>query len=144
MTVDERIKQLVSEIEKLSSFCLPNYSVKIDYLTIFAQDETDYKSLNNYLGSVGPKDTANNGIKYHLITPMKISNQTIETIRVRKPDIHRKEYGCADVSISNIKYVALRTLALEKNWDVILRKGYEMIELSTFDINAYAYVIKSL
>ncbi len=63
-------------------------------------------------------------------------------MRVRKSDIHRKEYGCADIEVANTLYEDLRNLALEKGWDIISRKKFEMIELSTFDINIYAYIIK--
>jgi len=38
----------------------------------------------------------------------------------------------------------LRSLALDQGLDIILRKGYEMIELSDFNINVYAYLIKDI
>lgn len=32
-------------------------------------------------------------------------------------------------------------MALEKGWDIILRKGYEMIELSSFNLPVYVYLV---
>lgn len=65
----------------------------------------------------------------------------IKFIRLRKPDIHRQEEGCADIEFENKTYNELRKMAIEKKLDIIVRKDYEMIELSTFEINAYAYII---
>lgn len=93
---------------------------------------------------MGEESKANNGYKYKLSFPVNHLGERVELIRIRKPDIHRKELGCADLIYEKDDYEKLRTIALEKGFDVIVRKDYEMIELSDFKINVYAYLVKNL
>ena len=141
MTIEDRVRGVVLEIDKLLRTCLPDNECAITYLTIFSQSEDDYLQLNKQLSKLGKKEAANNGAKYELNRPMKVENREISLIRVRKPDVHRKEYGCADIEVTGMTYDNLKGLALEKGWDIIQRKSFEMIELSTFDINTYAYIM---
>ena len=144
MNAQQRIGLVVQELHKLVESCLPGKTTFIDYLTLFAQNEKDYKSLNEELERLGSKQETNNGIKYKLSTPFQIGTETISLVRVRKPDVHRKEFGCVDLRFDSVTYDSLRSLALEKGWDIIVRKTFEMIELSTFDTNVYAYIVKEL
>jgi len=91
---------------------------------------------------MGEESEANNGYKYKLSSPINHLGEQIDLIRIRKPDTHRKELGCADLTYDKGDYDKLRSIALEKGFDVIVRKDYEMIELSDFKINAYAYLIQ--
>ena len=141
MTIEDRVRGVVLEIDKLLHTCLPDNECAITYLTIFSQNEDDFLQLNKQLPELGKEETTNNGVKYKLNRPIKAENREISLIRVRKPDVHRKEYGCSDIEVEGMTYDDLRGLALEKGWDVIQRKTFEMIELSTFDINAYAYIM---
>jgi hypothetical protein len=140
----EHLQILINSIQKLSLSCYPSHSFKIGYITFFAKDEEDFRNLISELESIGTKQDANNGYKFILNEQLIVEGEVIEVIRVRKPDIHRKELGCADLIYNEDDYKQLREEAIEKGFDVIVRKGYEMIELSTFDINAYAYIVKDL
>lgn len=140
----EHLQILINSIQNLSLSCYPAYSFKIGYTTFFAQDDEDFSNLVSVLESIGNRQDANNGYKFILNEQLIVEGEIIEVIRVRKPDIHRKEIGCADLIYNEDDYKQLREEAIEKGFDVIVRKGYEMIELSTFDINVYAYIVKDL
>lgn len=141
MKLAARIKKIISEIQRLELVCYPEHTFSIDFLTIFAQDELDFETLRQELAMQGIEYPANNGFKYELTKEFNYAGEKIKFIRIRKPDVHRKEYGCADLSYKESDYNSLREIAFEKGFDVILRKDYQMIELSDFAINVYAYIV---
>lgn len=142
MNITERVKKIVQEIHSLTNACLPNFTSKIVYLTIFAQDKNDYNRLIDEFSKLGEKRKANNGVEFKLYNPFLAEAELIQEVRVRKPDVHRKELGCADIEVKGLSYDVLREIALEKGYDIIVRKTFEMIELSSFEIDAYAYIVK--
>ena len=119
-------------------------SLKLEYITIFSKDNSDYEYLQNELKNLGEEKETNNGTKYILKTHLDILGESIGLVRVRKPDIHRSEIGCGDLSHTPEVYEDIRNRALDNGWDIILRKGYEMIELSNFDLPVYAYLVKDV
>lgn len=138
----DRVNTIIEAIHNLIKACYPGFNFQISYLTIFSQSNEDFQSLKSEIQQMGEELDANNGFKYKLNSPIKYLGERIELIRIRKPDIHRKELGCADLSYKKEDYNNLRTIALEKGLDIIVRKGYEMIELSEFKINVYAYLVR--
>ena len=82
-------------------------------------------------------------MKFDLHKPLELLDEKIESIRVRQPDVNRKELGCSDLVYQENEYNELRQIALDKNYDITLRKEYKMIELSILDINCYAYFVKN-
>ena len=143
-SLSTRITELIEITIKLTDLVYPNYNFKIGHLTLFSHNTDDYNSLRSLLSSYGDEKEANNGYKYILNTTLELSDEKIEVIRVRKPDVHRHELGCCDLIYNEKDYEKLRNEALEKGLDIILRKGYEMIELSTFNLNVYAYLVKDI
>lgn len=144
MDIEKRISTIVDEVQKLRNVCYPENILPIEYLTIFSQSENEFTSLRESLSLLGQETEANNGFKYILKEPLIYQGETMTLVRIRKPDIHRKELGCADLIYNESDYQRLRDIALEKGLDIILRKGYEMIELSDFNINVYAYLVRDL
>lgn len=140
--IEEKAKKIIEKIQDLIKACYPNFDFKISYLTIFSESEKDFQNLRSEMQQAGEESEANNGYKYKLNSPINYSGERIDLIRIRKPDVHRKEIGCADLIYKKEDYEKLRAIALEKGFDVIVRKDYEMIELSDFKINAYAYLVK--
>lgn len=139
----DRVNSIIENIHTLIKVCYPDFNLKIYYLTIFSQSSEDFQSLRSEMQKIGEESDANNGYKYKLSSPITYSDELIELIRIRKPDVHRKELGCADLIYKKEDYGKLKTIALEKGFNVIIRKGYEMIELSDFKINVYAYLVKT-
>lgn len=142
--ITNRIEILIKNIHDLRERCIPEYKLKLEYITIFSKDINDYEYLQNELKQLGEEKEANNGKKYLLKNHLEILGEDLELIRVRKSDIHRTEIGCGDLSHTPEVYENIRNRALEKGWDIILRKGYEMIELSNFDLPVYAYLVKDV
>lgn len=139
-----RIIKIIDSIHLLKASLLPSYNLTIEFLTIFSQTEYEFNDLIKQLELIGNKSEANNGYKFNLANPINHKKENINLIRVRKPDIHRPEMGCVDLKYKNEDYLRLREIALERGWDIILRKGYEMIELSSFDIPVLAYLVRDL
>lgn len=139
-----KIIKVIDSIHQLTKSLLSSYSLTIEYLTIFSQTEKEFNDLIKELDLIGIKSNANNGYKFSLINPLNHKEESINLIRIREPDIHRPQVGCGDLKYKNEDYLELREMALEKGWDIILRKGYEMIELSSFDIPVLAYIVKDL
>lgn len=144
MKLKQRINKIIVDVQKLSTVCYLDYNFKISYLTIFSQSEEDFKELRGELQNLGEEQKANNGYKYKLEKQVNHLGESIDLLRIRKPDLHRKELGCADLTYSDPDYPKLKEIALTNGFDVILRKGYEMIELSDFNINVYAYLVKDI
>ena len=142
MEIRQRIEKIIKEVQKLIKVCYPNHDFKISFLTIFSQSDQDFEELRKILQGLGQESEANNGYKYKLDTPISYSDEDIELVRIRRPDVHRKELGCADLTYSEKDYLKYRDIALEKGFDITLRKDYEMIELSDFKIPAYVYLVK--
>jgi len=144
MNPNKRVIQTINKICELKDIYYPKYSLPIEYLTIFSQSEEDFNTLRDSLIKIGKETKANNGFKYALQKPIIHQDEKISLVRIRKPDIHRKELGCADLEYQDEDYKDLRRIALDNGLDIILRKGYEMIELSDFNINVYAYLVKDI
>lgn len=144
MNIEDRISKIIQKTHQLEKACYPEYKFNITYLTIFSQSKKDFRETRSKLAKLGKETKANNGYKYKLNNTIKDSGEEIDLIRLRKPDLHRKELGCADLAFKEEDYARLRDKALNDGYDVILRKGYEMIELSDFHINVYAYLVKDL
>ncbi|HCC67850.1 TPA: hypothetical protein DEP90_01385 [Patescibacteria group bacterium] len=138
----DRIYKIIEEVKKLRTICYPDHTLPIEYLTIFSQSKSEFEKIRTFLQRAGKERDANNGYKYILKESITYLEEIIEVVRVRKPDIHRKELGCADLKYKTQSYNNLRDTALKKGFDIILRERYEMIELSDFNINVYAYLIK--
>lgn len=140
--LEKLLKEIIQNVNKLKTLVYPEFQLKIGYLTIFSHSKEQYESLCNLLKKIGSESKTNNGNRYDLVKPLNISETTVRSIRIRRPDIHRFELGCCDLEYDENDYLKIRNLALEKGLDIILRKDYEMIELSTFDLPVYAYILK--
>jgi hypothetical protein len=112
----ERFTNLISEIHRLISEIFTDKSLRIGYLTVFAQSKDDYNSLRSVLSQYGDELEANNGIKYVLYKPLQILSENVETIRIRKPDIHRPELGCCDLVYKEEDYVFLELKLWRSGW----------------------------
>ncbi len=142
--INDRINEIVKNVIKLRDKCYPKLNLPINYLTIFSQSKEEKDSLRIELQKLGKESQTNNGYNYKLKHSLKFNDETIGIIRVRIPDIHRKELGCADLSFDSNDYPKLREIAIKNGLDVIIRDQYEMIELSDFNINVYAYLVQPL
>ena len=137
-----RVGTITEKVHELADLCYPDFDFRISYLTVFTQSEEDLSTLKSELQQIGQESETNNGYKYTLSSPVNYSGEKVGVVRIRKPDVHRKELGCADLTYVQNDYDRLREIALDKGFDIIVRRDYEMIELSDFNINVYAYLVK--
>src|SRR5687767_13553104 len=97
MTIQGRTNSIINKVHLLIKNCYPEFKFKISYLTIFSQSKEDFDDLRSFMKNKGEESKANNGYKYNLSLPFKYSGEQISLIRIRKPDVHRKELGCGDL-----------------------------------------------
>ena len=55
-----RVENLITNLQRLKSVTLPNYELKIGYLTIFSRNNDDYELLKLQLRTLGEEKEANN------------------------------------------------------------------------------------
>lgn len=114
----------------------------ITSLTVFSHYQNEYKLLEKLLLKMGKLHNENNGPRVELRKPIRVAENIITHLRVRKPDPYRAQAGCSDFEVED--YNRFKKLCLsryKKNLRLIKRKEYEMIEFFDPDFDALAYVV---
>ncbi|MBI5452447.1 hypothetical protein HY945_03215 [Candidatus Gottesmanbacteria bacterium] len=92
------------------------------------------KALGNFVNE-------NNGPRVALREPIKVGENTIIHLRIRKPDSYRMQVGCNDFDVPD--YETFKNENLSKypnNLRLIKREDYEMVEFFHPDFDVLAYV----
>jgi hypothetical protein len=117
-------------------------SLPISSLTIFSHYESEYKQLCKILYSLGDPYNENNGPRVVLYGPIKVGDNLITHLRIRKPDPYRMQVGCNDFDFDDYNNFKSRYLKSGKqNLRLIERSDYEMIEFWNPDFDVLAYVL---
>jgi hypothetical protein len=132
---------------------------KIEYLTLFSHYEDEFNQLIDIISRLGEIEEANNGKRVKLFVPLVLKGASIERdgkpesiehsvmyLRIRKPDPHRMQVGCADFEFEK-----------DDEWDywqfkdfygmhtdnprTITRDKYEMLEFHDPNIDVLAYMV---
>ncbi len=117
-------------------------TLPISSLTIFTHYPDEFEKLSGIVNTLGNFVNENNGPRVALHEPIKVGENTIIHLRVRKPDPYRMQVGCNDFDISD--YAAFKNEYLPKhsnNLRLIVRENYEMIEFFDPDYDVLAYVV---
>jgi mannose-6-phosphate isomerase-like protein (cupin superfamily) len=117
-------------------------NLPITYLTICTHYEYEYQALLKLLPELGEVRDANNGLKVKLERPIETKDNSINELRIRKPDLYRMQVGCGDFAVDN--YQVFKEEAISKhpqNLRVIERSEYEMIEFYDPDFDVLAYIV---
>ncbi|MBI3620392.1 hypothetical protein HY214_04615 [Candidatus Roizmanbacteria bacterium] len=117
-------------------------TLPISSLTFFAHYPDEFEKLSGIVKTLGNFVNENNGPRVALHEPIKVGENTIIHLRIRKPDPYRMQVGCNDFNISD--YAAFKNKYLPKhsnNLRLIERKDYEMIEFFDPDFDVLAYVV---
>ncbi len=131
---------------KTSELCkkVLRQNLPISSLTVFAHYPEEYEHLTKILNALGTFYNENNGPRVVLDKPLKIGNNTITHLRVRKPDPHRMQVGCNDFDIENyIEFKKQNLLAHPNNLRLIDRPEYEMVEFFDPDYDVLAYAVSN-
>lgn len=114
----------------------------ISSLTIFAHYPYEFEKLSEIVKTIGNFFNENNGPRVVLREPIKVGENTITHLRIRKPDPYRMQVGCNDFDVPD--YFSFKGEYLVKrpnNLRLIKREEYEMIEFFDPDYDILAYVV---
>ena len=126
--------------EKIIGQVLP-----ISSLTIFSHYPEEFEYLSKLALELGELYNENNGPRVTLNEPIKVNNNTITHLRIRKPDNERPQVGCNDFDVKDYTEFKGKYLPIHPdNLRLIERPNYEMIEFHhpNYDVLAYVVSIK--
>lgn len=139
--IKQALRYVSSEGTKLGERAVGE-QLSIDYLTLFAHYDGEYRGLVSQLKELGKDEPANHGIRIALHQPMIIETQSIALIKVRQPDPYRTQVGCCDFKVPDYQSFKNKYLfQAQANLRLIERPGYEMIEFFDPDFDVFAYVV---
>ncbi|OGZ98467.1 MAG: hypothetical protein A3C07_02550 [Candidatus Sungbacteria bacterium RIFCSPHIGHO2_02_FULL_47_11] len=110
-------------------------------LTVFAHSQSEYELLVRILEDMGKPHNYNNGPRLELYEPIKVGDNRITHLRIRKPDSERPQVGCSDFETD---YESFKNDYLSNHPDnlrLIKRPEYEMIEFYDPGFDVLAYVV---
>ncbi|OGD70585.1 hypothetical protein A3D09_04170 [Candidatus Collierbacteria bacterium RIFCSPHIGHO2_02_FULL_49_10] len=138
----DAVRYVATETTRLAEKVIGE-SFPIKSLTIFSHDQSEYESLIEILFEVGRPYNENNGPRVELFEPIRIGNNSIKYLRIRKPDAERPQVGCNDFETD---YELFKSGYLSQNQEtlfLIKRPEYEMIEFRDLSFDVLAYVVSS-
>lgn len=127
---DEGLKAIKKHIKQ---------KLPIDYVGIFSKNQQEYNELIELLDKLGKRRILyEKGITFLLHKPYETKAGKLNLIKIRIPDKQKPQRGAPDFRIKNYKRFKQKYLK-RKNFNLIVRKEYEMLELKdkNFDILVY-------
>lgn len=137
----QAVKYIATQNTRLSKKIMGK-KLQITSLTVFSHYSKEYKDLLRIVYKLGKLHKENNGPYIGLKKPIRIGNNLIKYLRIRKPDPYRMQVGCSDFDVEN--YADFKNKQLTKNVQtlrLIERTNYEMIEFFDPDFDVLAYVV---
>lgn len=117
-------------------------TLPISSLTIFTHYTDEFEKLSEIAKTIGDFFNENNGPRVVLLEPIKVGENTITHLRIRKPDPYRMQVGCNDFNVLDYEIFKGENLSkYPNNLRLIKREGYEMIEFFHPDFDVLAYVV---
>lgn len=117
-----------------------NETVTLDYLAVFAKNEAEYKEMleiTSKLGEEVEKKTNPTGHTFLLKSPIQTPAGPLQALKIRKFDSTRPQRGAPDFRVKNYQEFKNKYLVDHRNFSLVIRKDYEMIELKGVDVLAY-------
>lgn len=130
--------QIVAEANRMRLKHAQHFKGHVGYCCVFAQSPEEYNALDSAARALGKiaQDTPT-GFTY-LVPGIETDAGRLRILKIRKPDVTRKERGDADFSL--LDYQSFKDQVLGRpGFSLITRPKTEMIELidSTFNVRAY-------
>lgn len=117
-------------------------TLPIKSLTIFSHYYDEFEKLSEMVKTIGDFLNENNGPRMILHRSISVGANTINHLRIRKPDPYRMQVGCNDFEVSDYNAFKQEYLSKHKNnLRLIERPDYEMIEFFDPDFDVLAYVV---
>ena len=141
MNVKNLIKS-VQEIVKRANILKDKHTSEknapVNYACVFCQTDEQYDSLVALAQEIGKViEETPTGPLFH-IQPLDTIAGNLQLLKIRKPDATRPELGDADFTVLNYPKFKNKYLP-QKGFKLIVRKNFEMIELTDPKFNIRAY-----
>jgi hypothetical protein len=141
MNVKNLIKS-VQEIVKRANILKDKHTSEknapVNYACVFCQNDEQYDSLVALAQEIGKViEETPTGPLFH-IQPLDTIAGNLQLLKIRKPDATRPELGDADFTVLNYPKFKNKYLP-QKGFKLIVRKNFEMIELTDPKFNIRAY-----
>ncbi|MBI1973394.1 hypothetical protein HYS54_01135 [Candidatus Micrarchaeota archaeon] len=132
------VQMIVEKANNLKNKHTSEKGARVNFACVFCQCEEQYDDLLSATKALGKVvDDTPTGPLFH-IRPLDTVAGKLQLLKIRKQDITRPELGDADFTVEN--YLEFKKNHLQKEgFKLIIRKGFEMIELidPEFDVRAY-------
>lgn len=138
----EAVKYVASETPKMAQKIVGK-TFPIKSLTVFAHSQPEFELLTGILAKIGKPYNYNNGPRVELYEPIKVGENSITHLRIRKPDPERPQVGCNDFETDYESFKSEYLLKYADNLSLIKRLEYEMTELHDKEFDVLAYVVSN-
>lgn len=132
------VQQIVTHSKELKDKHTNEDYAPVNYAAIFCQNEIEFKDFFDAANEIGKviKETPTGPL--FQIEPLETAAGTLRLLKIRQPDVTRKERGDADFTVSD--YDSFKKTYLSKpGFKLIERETMEMIELMDPAFNVRAY-----
>ncbi len=135
--LEETVKYIVDKSFELKNKFTDSKIAPVEFACIFCQSEDEHQDLNRLVGKRGGivQETPS-GKTYLLNEGITTKAGFLRLLKVRKPDLDRKERGDADF---NTSYAEFKTkYCNDPRFELVKRDSFEMLRLSDpeFDVMA--------
>ncbi len=117
-----------------------NEKATLDYLAIFAKNQSEFQKLLSQTCQLGKEvDPKNNltGQTFLLKSPFQTPAGPLKVLKIRRPDPTRPQRGAPDFKVKNYQDFKKKYLVNGHNFSLVIRKDFEMIELKGIDVLVY-------
>lgn len=134
------VEYVANETSKLAEKIIGK-TLPIKSLTIFSHSQEEFELLSGLLEEMGKPFNFNNGPRVELFEPIKVGENSITHLRIRKPDLKRPQIGCNDFETDYEAFKREYLLKYPDNLVLVKRPEYEMIEFFSPEFDVLAYVV---
>ena len=132
------VQEIVKRANTLKDKHTSEKNAPVNYACVFCQNDEQYNSLVALAQEIGKVvEETPTGPLFH-IQPLNTIAGKLQLLKIRKPDATRPELGDADFTVSNYSEFKKKYLS-QKGFSLIIRKNFEMIELTNPKFNIRAY-----
>ena len=136
--MEELIQTIVKQSKELKDKYIKEFNATLSYCCIFAQADEQYNELEDKTKKIGRLLAETKTGNLYQINPIETVAGTLNILKIRKPDMTRKELGDCDFKINDYEKFK-DTYLLKDEFKLIERETFEMIELMDNEFNVRAY-----
>lgn len=121
--------QIVNKSAALKDKYTDEVDADVEFACIFCQTDEEYEKYSKNVSKIGRiVQCSPSGYTYQLVKPVETKAGQLFFVKIRKPDVARKELGDADF---NVNYHEFKRKHHEHpNFELIKREEFEMLRLS--------------